>query len=684
MARTLDPARRRPSSSTRLLLTHGALILVPVILLGAGLSLSIRNTAESRGLSEARSAALLVAQTAVAPQLDGRPLSEGLSRRERKAMDRLASRALADGHLLRLRLRDEQGRIVFSDHGSAAAERKRDGGGAHDGATGGAHDGANDGATDAEDDEVTQAVAGKVVALLTHVNADEGDTGPAGPAAVEVYLPLTAGTSGQQIGVLETYLPYAPIQADVEASLRVLYRNLALGLAGLFVVLFAITVSVSRGLRRELAANAWRARHDALTGLPNRAQFIERVSETASQVATSGQRAVVAIMDLDHFKDLNDTLGHASGDELLVALGRRLEADLRAGDTLARLGGDEFGLVLHDLPDARAELARLAALIAEEVEVAGLPLSVAPSVGYVTLPGAPGETTSAQTLMRHVEVAMYAAKGDQTGIAEYAPQLERFVAADMELIAQLPHALSRGELTLHYQPQLDTTSGAVVAAEALVRWEHPVHGLLMPGRFLPMAEQTDLIERLTAWVLRAALADASTLAAQGRSVPIAVNVSARSVVRDDFAEQVIEALASAGVPASQLVIEVTETALLTNPARARDVLAQLDRAGVHVSIDDFGQGQTSLGYLADLPIRELKIDRAFVTGMAGDLARTAIVESVIDLGHNLGMRVVAEGIESERDLVSVRELGCDLAQGYHLGRPMELGALAEGLGVRPH
>ncbi|MDH2415603.1 bifunctional diguanylate cyclase/phosphodiesterase [Nocardioides sp. CER19] len=655
----MDAPSRRPGSTARLLLTHGALILVPVILLGVALSLGIRGTAESRGLAEARSEALLVAQTAIVPQLDGRPLSEGLSTRERRVMERLVGRAVADGHLLRVRLRDEHGAVVFSDadtNGAAAAPAP----------------------VEDEEDEVADATAGHVVAKLTHVNADSDDVGPVGPAAVEVYLPLTAGEPARSVGVLETYLPYAPIEADVTASVRALYRDLGLGLAGLFVVLLVITISVSRGLRRELATNAWLARHDALTDLPNRARFVEKVREAAAWAGRTGRPAVVALMDLDHFKDLNDTLGHPSGDELLIKLARRLEANVDHPGTVARLGGDEFGIVLRDVRDGRAELADLAALVAVEVDVSGLPLSVAPSIGYVTVPDA---LTSAEQLMQHAEVAMYAAKADHTVVVEYRPELEHFVAADVELIAEMPKGLESGQFRLHYQPQLDAASGTVVGAEALVRWQHPVHGLLPPGRFLPMAEQTDLIERLTDWVLATALADASRLALQGTPIPISVNVSARSVVREDFAEQVIGALEEADVSAAQLVVEVTETALLTNPGRARAILSTLDQAGVHVSIDDFGQGQTSLGYLSDLPIRELKIDRGFITGMTGDQARTAIVQSVIDLGHNLGMRVVAEGIETGADLDAVRGLGCDLAQGYHLGRPMELVALTERLGA---
>ena len=644
----------RARSTTRLLLTYGVLIMIPVVLLGVGLSLGIRSNAADRGISEARSEALIIAQTAVEPELEGRPLSEGLSPRELAAMQRLTSRVIADGQVLRLRLRDQEGNVVFADDqsGDETEPAPED--------------------DEEDDDEVVSAAAGRIVALLTHVNADSNDTGPIGPQAVEVYLPLVAGMPEQQIGVLEIYVPYAPIKADVDASLHVVYRDLGYGLAGLFVVLVIITLSASRGLRRELATNAWMARHDALTDLPNRELFLEQVRDAAAWAGKTGRSAVVAIMDLDHFKDLNDALGHPSGDELLIKLARRLDDRLQAPTTVARLGGDEFGVVLRDPADARAELAGIADLVAEEVEVGGLPLSVAPSIGYVTVTDA--ETTS-DTIMQRAEVAMYAAKADHAVVLEYSADLEHFRAADLALIAAMPQGLKSGQFLLHYQPQADTRTGAIVSAEALVRWQHPTQGLLPPGRFLPMAEQTDLIEQLTTWVLATALADAGRLAAQGTPIPIAVNVSARSVVRTDFAQQVIDALDAAGVPPSQLVVEVTETALLTNPERARAVLAQLDGAGVRVSIDDFGQGQTSLGYLADFPIHELKVDRAFVTGMSDDAARTAIVQAVIELGHHLDMRVVAEGVETEIDLAAIRDLACDVAQGYHVARPMEFAAL---------
>ncbi|WP_017936369.1 putative bifunctional diguanylate cyclase/phosphodiesterase [Nocardioides sp. Iso805N] len=659
MARSTDQRRRRAGSPARQLLTYGVLILIPVMVLGVCLSLSMRGTAKSRGLSEARLAAVLVAQTAVAPQLDGRPLSAGMSSNERDAMARLAGVAVADGHLLRLQLRDEQGGVVFSyDQNSRRKAAKPPA------SLGG---------------DVT-AGSGDVAAVITHLNADGSGSGngsgAAGPTAVAVSVPLSAGSPAQEIGVVDAFLPYGPIAADVTASLHALYRDLALWMVGLYVCLLLVAFVASRRLRQEVSADDWLVGHDALTGLPNRALFMRRVEEAVTWVVGVDRTAVVAVMDLDNFKDLNDTLGHASGDELLGTVARRLSAGIKRPDVVSRLGGDEFGLVLRAPQDPHALLTRLAALVSAEAEVSGRSLSVAPSVGYVQF--SDGQVT-AQSLMQQAEVAMYAAKADHTVVAEYAADMERFVAADMDLIAELPHALASGQLVLHYQPQISTRSREVVAAEALVRWNHPVHGMLSPARFLPMAEQTDLIERLTAWVLDRALKDMSRLAAHDMPIRVCVNVSARSVVRADFAQQVTDALARAEVPASRLVIEVTETALLTNPERARSVLEQLAQTGVHVSIDDFGQGQTSLGYLANLPIAELKIDRAFVTGMATDQVRKAIARSVIDLGHNLSMRVVAEGVETVDDLEAVRGLGCDLAQGYHIARPMALSALAEHL-----
>jgi EAL domain-containing protein (putative c-di-GMP-specific phosphodiesterase class I) len=329
---------------------------------------------------------------------------------------------------------------------------------------------------------------------------------------------------------------------------------------------------------------------------------------------------------------------------------------------------------LREVDDPAQVLQQLAERVAAGVDVRGLSLSVSPSIGYVIVRD---DEISVETLMQQVDVAMYAAKGKHMGPTEYQPGLDRYNAADLELVSQLPQAIRDGQLVLHYQPQTDVDTGAIVAVEALVRWQHPTLGLLAPGRFIPMAEQTELIERITDWVLASALTDAAKLESGGTGIAVAVNVSARSIVRAGFANQVIRALEAAGVAPSRLVVEVTETALLTDPDHARAVLTELSEAGICVSIDDFGQGHTSLGYLSDLPIHELKVDRGFVTDAADNAAHVAIVRSIIDLGHNLSMRVVGEGVEDEAGLRLLQDLGCDRAQGYHMARPMPFGSLVE-------
>lgn len=634
-------------STTRLLTSYALMTLVPVALLGVALALSFRHISMQRGLQEGRAKAMLVAQTAIEPQLDDGPLTRHLSPREHATLTRLVRTAVRDKDVLRLRLRDLSGTVVFSDDGSGLGSRS-------------------------DADAALEAAHGHLVVLLTHLDSDSNGGRAVGEPAVEVYLPLVVTGHRRPVGVLEVYLPYRPIAHDVNAGLHALYLDLALGLAALFLVLFVITLSVSRGLRRELAVNAFLAKHDTLTELPNRALFIERARLSLERARGARHSATLAIIDLDDFKDINDTLGHPCGDLLLTELGRRLSASIRGSDTVARLGGDEFGVVLEDAPDARAALLRLSELISAELEVRGLRLSVAPSIGFVTAHDA---HTSVETLMQQADVAMYSAKTQRSVLAEYGPELDRYDTSDLELAADLRRAISADELVLHYQPQVRLETDAVVAVEALIRWQHPLHGLLPPGRFLPLAEQTDLIEAVTEWVLSRAIADIKRLNQAGRELAVAVNVSARSIVRPDFAPQVIAALETGGIAPEQLVVEVTETALLTDPRRARTVLAELSAAGVRISIDDFGQGQTSLGYLSDLPIDQLKIDRGFVTDLDLNAGHAAIVRSVIELGHNLSMQVVAEGIEGEPALCALRELDCDLVQGYHLARPMALDAL---------
>jgi diguanylate cyclase (GGDEF)-like protein len=631
---------------------YTAATLVLVVALGGVLALSFRGAADSWGLNQGRSEAALMAQTAVEPQLDGRPLGDGLTGRERDDLNRLVRRAVPSGHILRFRLRDLAGRVVFSDDGSGFGMRP--------------------------EDEALEAAHGEVIARLTHLNSDSNDSGRTGVSSVEVYLPLTAGRPAHRVGVLEIYLPYAPIARNVSGGVRRLYLDLGLGLAALYVLLFVITLSATHGLRREVARNTFLAHHDALTDLPNRALFLRR-AESAVRRATPDNPVAVAIIDLDHFKHINDTLGHQNGDQLLTQLATRVSGNMRPGDTVARLGGDEFGLILRDVTDPDQALTRLRQVIAGEVEVRGLPLSVEPSIGYVAV-----TDTSADVgkLLQQADVAMYAAKAAHAGVLAYRPDLDQYDATNLSLVAELRHAIRSDQLVLHFQPQSETSTGAVTAVEALVRWNHPELGLLYPDRFLPLAEQTDLIDPLTEWVLTAALTEVRRFQERGIALAVAVNVSARSIVRPAFAREVIETVRRSGVTSDRLIIEVTETALLTDPVRAASVLGQLADAGIVISLDDFGRGHTSLGYLSSLPVHELKIDRSFVTDMIENTAHAAIVQSIVGLGHNLSMRVVAEGIETEDVLGRLREHGCDIAQGYLLARPMPVADLEAWLARR--
>jgi diguanylate cyclase (GGDEF)-like protein len=621
-------------SPWRLFLTYAGASLVSVALLGLVLSVALAGEAQTRGVAEGQAEATLVARTAIEPQLDGRPLAEPLPATEVRALRKLTDRVIGSGSVVRLRLRDTAGHVVYSDDGS--------------------------GFGGAIEDEALDAAHGAAVALLTRLNSDRNDTGPAGPRVVEVYLPVSTG--GAVLGVLEIYLPYAPIARDVSGGLRTLYLVLGTGLAALWAILATISASTMRRM-------AHLAEHDALTGLPNRTLFQRRAAAAVEAARRDGGSAAVVLADVDRFKEVNDTLGHHNGDALLRELGTRLAAAVRSGDTVARLGGDEFGLVLPGIGDdeVRTLLDRLRNALGAEAMVGTLPLSPEASFGYAL---APADGTDVDTLLRRADVAMYLAKGTRSGTARYDRRRDHYDAGQLALVAELRRAIDADELVLHYQPKAELRTDRVCAVEALVRWQHPTRGLVPPDAFLPVAEQTGLIDSLTRWVLAAALTQVVAWGSAFDGLSVAVNVSARNLARADFADTVLGALAASGVPASRLVLEITETALMTDPEVAGDVLARLSMAGVRISVDDFGTGQTSLTYLSTLPLHELKIDKSFVGDLPENPAHAAIVRSVVDLGHNLGLQVVAEGVET-RDIVALLiATGCDIAQGYLLARPM--------------
>jgi diguanylate cyclase (GGDEF)-like protein len=637
-------------STASLFARYAVASLVPVLLLGLVLATSFRAESNARALSEARSQAKLIAQTGIEPLLSESSLDRGITARERIGLRRVVTEIIGRGDVLRLRVRGLNGDVVFSDDDS--------------------------GFGGPPDHEALDAGRGQPRTLLTQLNSDPGDAGQAGTEAVEVYMPLFGGRQLHRVGVLEVYLPYAPISNDVASGLRRLYLELGVGLLVLYLGLFAITVSVSGVLRREAALNAFLAEHDVLTALPNRSLFQRRAASAIAAAERGKQPVAMAIVDLDRFKDVNDTLGHHSGDQLLTEIARRLAAHMRPGDTVARLGGDEFGLIVRSLDDAEPVLWRLLEIIDREVEISGLPVSVQASIGFVS---APEDGRDVDELMQRADVAMYAAKAHHTGVMRYDSSLDHYDAASLALVSELRRGIDNGELRLHYQPQTAAGDRTLRAIEALVRWQHPDQGLLMPDQFLSLAEQTDVIEKLTTWVLRTALAELKDLPVTDQELCVAVNVSARTIGRQSFATEVIALLNEFELPGRRLTIEVTETALMADPDRAAAVLSRLADAGVGISLDDFGRGQTSLGYLSALPLDELKIDRGFVTGMLDSPTHAAIVRSILELGHNLGLRVVAEGVETEPVLQTLIAAGCDVVQGFLLGQPMPAAELASWL-----
>jgi diguanylate cyclase (GGDEF)-like protein len=459
-----------------------------------------------------------------------------------------------------------------------------------------------------------------------------------------------ASTTGLMLGLS----PVIVLAADYSLPLITL----------LFLPLFAI----HRGGRAAIAKEH-QAVHDALTGLPNRVLFRDRAEQAIHAARRAGAGCTVMLMDLNHFKEINDTLGHHQGDRLLQEVAIRLRATVRASDTVARLGGDEFGILLHGTSaDGAAAVAEtVLARLREPFVVDATTLQVGGSIGLACCPQ---HGADVETLIQRADIAMYAAKSTSAGYAAFERSQDRHSPRRLILAAALRGAIERGELLLAYQPKADLRTGRIVGVEALARWEHPELGVVEPAEFVPIAEQTGLIIALTTSVLEAALERAASWRALGHDLSIAVNLSARSFLDARLADEIPQLLAAHDLPPHCLELEITESMLMHDPRRARLTLEQLAAIGVGLSVDDFGTGYSSLAHLKRLPVDTIKIDKSFVLDMADDEADEAIVRSTIELAHNLGLRVVAEGVESAETWMRLAALGCDLAQGFHLARPL--------------
>ena len=642
---------------------------MPVIVLGLVLANYLGNQIHDRTLRSSVQAADLTVRLGIEPHLTHSALTHGLPAAQAKALDN-AVRGLAPGdlHVARIQIWNEDRTIVYSTDSALIGH----------------------GADGKPSSELGKALQG---ATASEVISDRGDVETQNRPLVrkygpllEVYTPIRSQGTRAPVGAFELYMPYAPVAAAVAHDTHRLYVVLVIGLTVLYGVLFRLVASASRELRRsaeELRAHAARSAHDAthdpLTSLPNRSLFRDRAHQAILASARHGHNTALLLIDLDRFKEINDTLGHHSGDLLLREVGPRLHRVLRESDAVARFGGDEFGILLTHVSGAAAaeEVARAVHRTLEEpFSVQGLTLDVEASIGIALHPL---HAADFEELMKRADVAMYRAKAKRSGYEVYHPDEDESDASKLKLASELRQAPLRNELVMHYQPKADLRTARIVGAEALMRWRHPRHGVMMPDRFIPLAERSGLIRSLTMFAVQTALAQARTWREAGMELTVSVNLSTRDLIDVSLPEEIAGLLDEARVPPHLLELEITESVIMADPMRARGVVTRLREMGVKVAIDDFGSGYSSLGYLKSLPVNDLKIDKSFVINMMEDSGDLVIVQSTIELAHNLGLTVIAEGVESDETWRRLRALGCDVAQGWLIGRPLPAADFANWL-----
>ena len=628
------------------------------VLLGAvGIVLGARlhQNSRERTLNEAVRSAQIIAEVGIQPLLQPSDLQQDfvpLSDETRSVLDNSLQSSVSTNGVVRIKIWNLQHWIVYSDNTKLI------------------------GRWFAGEESLDEAFAGKTVSEITDLNSaeemEERDFG----TLLSVYVPLrvdadgafTADENGTVIGAFEIYLPYEPIATSIENDTRQLYIALAIGLVVLYLGLFRLVAGASRRLRRQAAENAFQATHDALTGLPNR-RLLSTELQTLLDAPATDQFVALVLLDLDRFKEINDTLGHRCGDEVLSTVANRL-ATIPDTSCVSRLGGDEFVVVTTHVADAHDALVmcdQIERLLEEPIEVRGVRVCVRASIGLAL---APEHGNDSDSLLQHADVAMYVAKRTGTTRRMYSPDFDDYSPERLGLAAEIRGAIADGQITLVFQPKLDIASCQILGVEALVRWQHPRRGLVMPGEFLPIIENTEMMGPLTWHVLDLALAQCSQWRHSGVFLNIAVNVSARNLSDPSLVENVRIALARHSLPGNVLELELTESAVLDDQKRAGETLGQLRDMGVSLAIDDFGTGYASISYLTSLPVDVLKIDRAFVGRMLNDRTAAAVVKFTLDLSRHLGLLVVAEGVEDATTLAELLRLGCDHAQGYLIAKPM--------------
>lgn len=418
---------------------------------------------------------------------------------------------------------------------------------------------------------------------------------------------------------------------------------------------------------------AYEATHDSTTGLPNRMLLMDRMEQAVQSGLRLGIPLAFLILDIDDFKKVNDTLGHYSGDSLLKKVASSLKGTLRDSDTLARIGPDEFGILIQTKTDPESIdqiRKKIQRIFFQPFVIEGLSIEVQVSMGIAFFPKHGKE---AETIMQRASVAVYSARQDRNKFTVYSEKLDKNSPHRLTMVGELRQAIQNDELILYYQPKIDLQKWQVLGVEALVRWQHPEHGFMPPDEFIPMAERTGLIRPLSVWMLNHALSQAEIWHKKDIKISVAVNFSPVTFLDTELPNQIIGMLSLYEVPAKYVTFEITEGSMLKDPAMAMEIMNRLVEAGIKISIDDFGTGYSSLAYFKNLPVQEVKIDKSFVSDMLTNERDNVIVKSIIDLGHNLGMRVVAEGVENKETMIALKQMGCDVLQGYYVSRPVSSG-----------
>jgi diguanylate cyclase (GGDEF)-like protein len=638
------------------------LSLLPIIALGFALTRVLQAQIVSRTLTDAGQSVALIAKIGIQPRLSSSDLRNGLSPEGVRSLDKQLRARSTTKTLVRVKIWSEQSRTIYSDDHRLI------------------------GHIYAPSDELRSALAGhpQPAKVITPTAGGEHASELGHGQLVEVYVPLRFASSGPPDGAFEIYLSYAPIAAAISSDKRTIALVVFLGLALLWAVIYRIVARASRRLRTTSRENHRLARYDPLTGLPNRTLFIEHVERALRRQGSKTATAAVLLLDLDGFKQINNTLGNDTGDHVLREVARRLRDDL-GGDTLvARLGTDEFAILCRrpgGVAGALEVAAHAQASLEPPIALEGIALNVEASIGIAVM----GEHADGlDTLLQHADVALSRARAHFSRVELYSAGNDGFDPARLQLLGQVRGALERGEFVLHYQPKMSLSSGRITGVEALVRWQHPERGLMQPLEFVPLIEQTALIRPFTLHVVELALQQMVAWRERGISLAMSVNLSARNLLDPDLPSKISALLEERQVQADRLTLEVTESATMADPERAVRVLEALRASGMSVSIDDFGTGNASIDYLARLPANELKIDRSFITGICEDPRADAIVRSTIDFARHLKLRIVAEGIETQQVLERLASLGCDEGQGYLISRPVPAGEITAQLSSEPH